>query len=99
MGSPENRQDYYDLIGYLVASAKELVVDPKMYGPFRLVDAASRLIGILEKQGVADDFMASLKDYIDEEKFSVMTDEAGFISFLDELVTKVALFTRGEGKP
>lgn len=94
MTSWQFREEAYDLIGYMVSAAKELVVDPKMYGPFRLVDAASRFIELLEKQGVADDFMVSLRDYIDQEKFSVMTDEAGFIAFLDEVVVRVAKHTR-----
>jgi len=91
------REDIYDLIGYMVSSAKELVIDPKLYGPFRLVDAVSRLIGVLEKEGAADEFMLSLRDFIDEGKFSVMTDEAQFYSFLDELVVKMASFIRDGG--
>lgn len=91
----QHQEEAYDLIGYMVSAAKELVVDPKMYGPFRLVDATSRFIELLQKEGVADDFMVSLRDYIDQEKFSVMTDEAGFIAFLDDLVVRVAKYTRG----
>ena len=94
MADWQYREEAYDLIGYMVSAAKELVVDPKMYGPFRLVDATSRFIELLEKQGVADDFTVSLRDYIDQEKFSVMTDEAGFIAFLDEAVVRVAKRTR-----
>ncbi|MGQ9676980.1 MAG: DUF6092 family protein [Chloroflexota bacterium] len=94
MAAWQHSEDAYDLIGYMVSAAKELVIDPKMYGPFRLVDATSRFIELLEKAGLADDFMASLREYIDQEKFSLMTDEAGFIAFLDELVVRVAKFTR-----
>lgn len=94
MGCCQNREGYYDLISYMASSAKELVVDPKLYGPLRLVDAISRLIALLEQGGAADDFMTSLKDYIDRNKFLVMTDEAEFLAFLDELVVKLAQFTR-----
>ncbi|SFG38134.1 hypothetical protein SAMN05660649_01498 [Desulfotomaculum arcticum] len=93
MNNPGNKEAYYDLLGYVVSSAKELVVDPKLYGPLRLVDTASRLIGILMEEGRSDDFLVSLKDYIDENKHLVMTDEAEFIAFLNELVVKVAEFT------
>ncbi|WP_214659226.1 DUF6092 family protein [Candidatus Formimonas warabiya] len=85
-----NLEGYYDLIGYLVSSAKELVVDPKLYGPLRLVDAVSRLVTLLEKEEKADSFLLSLKEEIDAGKFLVMTDEAAFISFLEELVMKMA---------
>lgn len=93
MSCISNREDIYDLLGYIVTSAKELVVDPKLYGPLRLVDTASRLIGLLEKEKVADQFMLSLKDYIDENKFLLISDEEQFKSFLAELVEKLALFT------
>lgn len=98
MGSNQKREDIYDLIGYMVTSAKELVIDPKLYGPFRLVDAVSRLIEVLEREGAADEFMLSLKSFIDEGKFTVMTDESQFFSFLDELVVKVALHVQESGK-
>jgi len=96
MASVKNREDIYDLIGYMASSAKELVIDPKMYGPFRLIDAVSRLIELLEKEGSADEFMLSLKNYINEEKFSLMTDEEHFIAFLDEVVNRIALFTKND---
>jgi hypothetical protein len=97
MSNFEDREAVYDLVGYLVSSAKELVVDPKMYGPFRLIDAASRVIGILEQQGAADDFLLSLRDEIDEGKYVVMTDEAEFIDLLNQLVLKVAAVTQEAG--
>ncbi|MFZ5652706.1 MAG: DUF6092 family protein [Bacillota bacterium] len=97
MVSFQDRLEIYELIGYMVSSARELVIDPKLYGPFRLVDAVSRLIDVLEKEGAADEFMLSLRSFIDEGKYSVMTDESGFFSFLDELVARVAEFIRDMG--
>lgn len=98
MSTSVTAEAYYDLVGYMVSSAKELVVDPKMYGPFRMLDGASRLIAILEEQGLADDFMISLRNTIDEGKYSLMTDEAAFIALLDELVVRVAKATLERGQ-
>ncbi|HHT63441.1 MAG: DUF6092 family protein [Bacillota bacterium] len=89
-----NVEGYYDLVGYLVSSAKELVIDPKMYGPLRLVDTVSRLITLMEQENRADEFLLSLREYVDENKFLVMTDEEAFIRFLEELVIKVARHTQ-----
>ena len=97
MSDKELTADIYDVIGYMLASAKELVVDPKLYGPFRLVDAVSRLITLLDSQGQADQFLLSLRDDIEEDKFCVMTDEEQFKSFLNALVVKMAEATCNRG--
>lgn len=93
MASNVKREDIYDLLGFIFTSARELVVDPKIYGPLRMVDTASRLIDLWQQDGLTDEFMLALKDTIDDKKFLCMSDEAQFLSFLDELVTKMAKFT------
>ncbi|GAG33178.1 unnamed protein product, partial [marine sediment metagenome] len=37
----------FELLCYMIVSARNLEQETKMYGPFRLVDTASRLIEIL----------------------------------------------------
>ncbi|MEL7567546.1 MAG: DUF6092 family protein [Dehalobacterium sp.] len=85
-----DKEKVYDLLGYITSSAKELLVDPPKYGPFRLINVASRFITILEEEGMADDFMLELKDYIDENKFCAESDEDEFRYFLNNLVNKIA---------
>lgn len=80
---------------YLASSAAGLVTEPHMYGPFRLVDSAERLIGIMKELGWSDDFLDDLAGFIGANKESVMTDEAHFVRFLDELVVKLAGRLRG----
>lgn len=39
--------DVFELVAFLVTSARLCVDEPKLYGPLRLVDAASRLLGCI----------------------------------------------------
>ena len=77
----------FDLIGYMLTSARGLVEEPKMYGPFRLIEGVSKLCEILLAEGGPfDEFYHPLKEKIDERKFSLITDEEAFIALLDETV-------------
>ena len=79
----------FKLLCYIVTSARNLVQETKMYGPFRLIDAGSRLIEILEREGSSDRFLSGVREMIEQNKYKVMTDKEGFIQFLDELVLKM----------
>ena len=81
---------FFALLAFLVTSARNCVEEPKLYGPFRLVDGASRLIEILEKAGVADEFLIEIRKKIDDKKYSVMSDKDEFIKFLDSLILDFA---------
>ena len=89
MVNSELRLNAHKLIRYMATSACNLVGEPPMYGPFRLVDATSRLIDILEKIGAADEVLLKARDLIEEKKYLVMHDEEAFVSFLNELVMKL----------
>jgi hypothetical protein len=82
--------DFYRLISYLVASARGCVDEPKMYGPFRLVDASRRLIDLLEARGLADDFLRQLRIRIDKIENMQLEDEKRFVESLDEAVLSIA---------
>jgi hypothetical protein len=79
-------KDLFELVGYMLTSARGLIDEPQLYGPFRLLDGVSRLCGFLEEDAGYDDFFSSLKKKIDERKFLVMTDLDGFVKLLDEAV-------------
>jgi len=76
----------FELVGYMVTSGRNLLTETPLYGPFRLVDAASRLISILEEEGVGSDRLQAMRTEIDAGKYSVMSDVEEFESFLDSLV-------------
>ncbi|MEM3489957.1 MAG: DUF6092 family protein [Nitrososphaerota archaeon] len=88
MDEKKLKDDLVLLISYLVTSARGCVDEPKSYGPFRLVDAASRLIEIMNKYGISDDTLIAIARTIDKDKFSTMTDPNKFLSMLDEAVLK-----------
>ena len=80
------RQQADELIAFLLSSAEVTLKDPIHYGPLRLVDAVSRLVGFMEMNGavVEGDFLAELKDEIDVKKQWCMWDKLGFYNFSRE---------------
>ena len=74
----------------MASAAKELLVDPQIYGPFRMVDTISRVITLLEHHGFHDDFSQEIKDFIDANKYVMMSDEEEFADFLNRLVVIIA---------
>ena len=79
----------FDLVGYMAASGRNLIDETPMYGPFRLVDAASRLIDILEQEGIASARLSALRERIDAGKYTVMSDPEEFVRYLDAVVDTV----------
>ncbi len=75
-------------LSYLAVSARGCLDEPKEYGPFRLVDGMSRLIGICTAAGVAGEGWAELRALVDGRKLDVMVEGADFAGFLDEVVSQ-----------
>jgi hypothetical protein len=78
--------EVFALVCYMVTSACNLPRENRLYGPYRLIDAASRLITILEKEGIKSARLDEIRQRIMAEKFTVMEEEATFIAFLEDLV-------------
>lgn len=80
-----------ELVAFLATSARGCIDEPPLYGPFRLIDALSRLIE-LPKYATClkdDDFLRKIKAEIEEKKFSVMSDTEEFQNMLDSIVRQV----------
>jgi len=76
----------FRLATFLVTAARDVVDEPAIYGPFRMVDAVDRLMA-----GVFDDeFLSSLKPELERQKQQVMSDRDGFVAWLDELAARFA---------
>jgi len=86
MAKNELNRSLFELLGYMLTSARGLIDEPPLYGPFRLIDGVSRLCGFLEDVAGYGDFYSSLKEKIDERKFLVMTNTDEFVKLLDEAV-------------
>ena len=96
MKNDKTKDKMYKLICYMATSACNLVGEPHLYGPFRLVDAISRLIDIMEEAGFKDEHLEQARDLIEQDKYLVMNDEEGFSAFMDKLVLHLA---EGLSKP
>jgi hypothetical protein len=77
---------FFDHVVYLVASARDCLDEPLIYGPLRLVEGVSRLIEALPD----DEFLQEQKRVIDGEKWEVMGDRDQFAAWLDELLRQFA---------
>jgi hypothetical protein len=76
----------FEHVLYLVASARDCLDEPLIYGPFRMIEGVSRLI-----EAFPDDaFLDEAKGRIDTEKLEVMADRDRFATWLDELLRQFA---------
>ena len=79
-------EQIFELISYMSVSARNLLEEPARYGPFRLVDSASRLIDVLKADGLESARLDRIQAKIEEGKYSAMGTEEEFESFLEGLV-------------
>lgn len=87
-----SEEDLYEILAFLFSSAHLLVNEPHLYGTFRLIDAATRLIGFaLEGGELADDkFLRQLKEDVDSRKLLLMTDEETYFQLLEDATREMA---------
>ncbi len=87
-----SEEHLYEILAFLFSSAHLLVNEPHLYGTFRLVDAASRLMGFALQSGQLEDehFVRQLKDDVDEKKFLMMTDEQTYLDLLERATRAMA---------
>jgi hypothetical protein len=77
----------FELVSYMTVSARNLLDEPARYGPFRLVDSVSRLVDILEANGLSSGRLAVLQENIERLKYSAMGPEEEYRAFLEGLVS------------
>jgi len=85
--------DYlFEIAVFLATSARGCIDEPPLYGPFRLLDALSKLADFPEYEtGLnPDPFLKEIKTIVDEKKFLVMYNIEEFKRALDEIVEKFA---------
>ncbi|HZD56035.1 MAG TPA: DUF6092 family protein [Anaerolineales bacterium] len=80
------------LVAHLTASAEISLIEPDLYGPFRLIDACSKLAGHVLQHDPGDrrDFWEGLKAEIDLKKIWLMSDRENFREFIKQMPAKVA---------
>ena len=82
----------FDFILYLVTSARLTLDERAIYGSFRLIEGASRLIEEAEDiAGFAPDtFLRARRESIDRNKGRMMLDKEGFREWLTDLAAEMA---------
>lgn len=81
-----------DMLAFLASAAEISLHEPTYYGTFRLIDAASRLMGYLLESNpeLAASFMPEWKADIDTRKVWMMWDRPGYYQFLKETPAVIA---------
>jgi hypothetical protein len=90
-----------ELIAFLVSAAETSLVEPTHYGSFRLIDAASRVMGhmlVHDANGSAE-FLRRFKAEIDQKKSWMMWDPEGYFAFLREAPARVAAEMKRRAEP
>ena len=82
----ELEQEFFELICYMITSARNLIEENKLYGPLRLVDAVSRLVDVLEKLDLKSPRLEMIQGRIEDGEDTVMESEEKFTAFLENLV-------------
>jgi Family of unknown function (DUF6092) len=80
------------LIAYLTSAAEISILEPTYYGTFRLIDAASRLIGFMleHEPPRSGAFLRDLKSELDTKKVWMMWDREAYFDFLRATPAQVA---------
>ena len=82
----------HEIITFLVSSAEICLHEPIYYGTFRLIDGASRMMGLMLENDpeTSGDFFRAYKDEIDTNKTQLMWDKAAYYDFLRQIPAKAA---------
>ena len=75
------------LVGFLLTSAHGLTDEPTSYGPTRLLDAAGRVLAMMDGQGMLDGSLREIGAEIDRE-LSASMDQERLLAKLDELALR-----------
>ncbi len=90
MNSEQFQEDIFNLLAFMLTSARGLYDEPADYGAFRLLDTAGRLLEILQHQALlSDPFLLDLKQKIDAEREASMDNERQQ-RVLDELILSIS---------
>ena len=85
--SAATHPEAFRLATFLVTAARDVIDEPAIYGPFRMVDAVDRLIA----RSFDDDFLRAIQPELEREKQKVMTDREAFVAWLDDLAARFAI--------
>ena len=80
---------HFQLLSFLITSARGCLDEPEIYGPLRLLDGAYRLLEIIKEEGKMNEDLEELQKEIEECMDVLMYDEEEFIRRLDAISKKL----------
>ena len=91
MNSDKLESEAISLVCFFAVSARELMNDPKFYGPMRLMEATQRLVEMVERTGVHNELLAKVSQKIEAFPLEALPEgEEEFVSFMDDLIVLLA---------
>lgn len=91
MSGSRTHDAVFALVLYLVSCARLSLDEPVVYGSFRLIEGAARLIEDAPLFGAGeDDFLRRCREEIEREKIRMIDDASGYRAWLDDLLRRVA---------
>jgi len=81
------KEALFDLAIYLIASARDCLEEPLIYGPLRMIIGVEKIIEMSDIDfSLRDAFLEAKRDAISKETFAVMSDREKFRKVLDDLL-------------
>jgi hypothetical protein len=90
----------FELAVYLVASARLMLEEPVVYGSFRLVEAAVRIIDSRSRLSLAPDaFLAEQRTLLNDGKLGLVEDPDGYAAWLDGVLRTFSAEAKARNLP
>lgn len=87
----DKKTQFYDLLAYIAAAAKEMHIDPQMYASLRLLSVMLRLLEMVAEEEELDQvFIQETRQMILDNRSLLLNDREQFGLFLDQLTMKIA---------
>lgn len=92
MSETSGEDRLFELVLYLISSARLTLDEPPIYGSLRLVEGASRLVDAAsELDGIdVDEFLAGGRESIEDNKLKMINDHEGYHTWLTGLLSEFA---------
>lgn len=95
MNSAKLESEVISIICFLAVSARELMNDPKIYGPMRLMETTQRLIEMAEKCGVRNELFTEVAKRIEEAPLNDLPNsEDEFSQFMNDLISLLVTWVK-----
>lgn len=89
LSETELQSGVLEILCYLLASARGVIYEPRLYAPYRLAEGARRLILLMDQAGVARPDWREIAEEIERNVMLAISDEERCKQILDGLVLKL----------